>query len=511
MTPARFLERAGYVYSDRLAVVDGDQRLTFGEWRLRSRRFASALRRHGLGRGDRIAFLAFNSEELLLAHQAVPLAGGVLVAINFRLTAPEVARIVNHSAPTWIFYSRELADRLPPPSPGVSMIALGDAFEHLLLDGSEDAVDWWVDDENAPISINYTSGTTGQPKGAVYDHRGAFLNALAMVIENRLTLDSRMLWTLPMFHCNGWSHTWAVVAAGATSVCLPAVDPERIWLLLDEEVVTHFNAAPTVLTMLAMHPSAHRLRRRVRVCTGGAAPTPTLIADMQRLNVDLIHLYGLTETYGPVTINVGASVAKATDSMTRAHEQARQGVGHVIGTRVRVVDEHLRELPCDGHTVGEVVVAGNTVMKGYYRDQSATEDAFRGGWLHTGDLGVTHPDGRIEIRDRSKDIVITGGENVSSIEVEAVLAAHPAVMECAVVASPDDTWGEAVKAFVTVKPGRKVTEDALIKYCRTQLAHFKCPKMVEFGLLPKTSTGKIQKYLLREREQVRHSNGTSET
>ena len=432
------------------------------------------------------------------------------MAINFRLTAPEVARIVNHSAPSWIFYSKKLADRLPLHAPDVRMVALDDAFEDFLLDGSADAVDWWVDDEDAPISINYTSGTTGQPKGAVYDHRGAFLNAVAMVIENRLTVDSRMLWTLPMFHCNGWSHTWAVVAAGTTSVCLPAVDPERIWRLLDEEVITHFNAAPTVLTMLTVHPRAHRLRHRVRVCTGGAAPTPSLIADTEALNVELIHLYGLTETYGPVTINVGEPVATVADPNARAREQARQGVGHVIGTRIRVVDEHLCQLPWDGRSVGEVVVAGNTVMKGYYRNESATEDAFRGGWFHTGDLGVTHPDGRIQMRDRIKDIVITGGENVSSIEVEAVLAAHPAVMECAVVASPHGTWGEAVKAFVTVRPGRTVTEDALIAYCRTQLANFKCPKMIEFGPLPKTSTGKIQKYLLRERELVRHSNPTTE-
>ncbi len=337
----------------------------------------------------------------------------------------------------------------------------------------------------------------------MYHHRGAYLNALGMVIENHLSVDSVFLWTLPMFHCNGWSHTWAVVAAGARSVCIPRIDTALIWRLLESEGITHFNAAPTVLIMLAADPAAHPLSRRVRVCTGGAPPSPTLITRMRELNIELVHLYGLTECYGPATINLPQPGLERMTPAEQAHFQARQGVTHVTMAAVRVVDEKMRDVPTDGKTMGEVVIRGNTVMKGYYRQPQETAETFRGGWLHTGDLAVVHPDSYIELRDRKKDIIISGGENISSIEVEQAIDSHEAVLECAVIPIPDEKWGEVPKAFVTLKPGHAATAEDIIEHCRARIAHFKCPKAVEFGELPKTSTGKIQKFMLREREQKR--------
>jgi fatty-acyl-CoA synthase len=501
LTPISFIERAGSSHSTRTAVVDGDRRFTYGEWRSRCRRLASSLRAAGLQKGDRVGFLALNSEPLLLAHFAVPMAGGVLVAINSRLSAPEVAYIVEHAGARTLFYSPELTDQVANVPNEVSTVALTTEFERLVDGGSDEPLEIWLQDEYEPISINYTSGTTGRPKGVVYHHRGAFLNALAMTIESRLTPDSRMLWTLPMFHCGGWSHTWAVAAAGSSSVCIPKADPGRIWDLLRSERITHFNAAPTVLIALANHPAARPLSPSVRACTGGAAPTPALIAQMDSLNIELVHAYGLTETYGPLTFNLEQPGLSERPPEERARFKARQGLPHIAAGGVRVVDEGMRDVPADGATMGEVVAAGNTVMSEYYRDPEATAAAFFGGWLHTGDLGVLHSDGYVEIRDRKKDIVISGGENVSTIEVENILSSHPTVMECAVVAVPDAFWGEVPKAFVTLKAGATATEAELIEYCRSRMAHFKCPKMIEFGELPKTSTGKIQKFALRERSR----------
>ena len=494
------LERAGQVHAGRTAVVDGGRSYTYAEWRARARRLASALRAKGLRPGDRVAFLALNSEPLLLAHFAVPLAGGVLVAINTRLNESEVAYILDHCEARWVFHSPELGPLLGSAGPGVERIELGPAFEELVEGGDAGPLDSWLEDEYDLLAIDYTSGTTGQPKGVMYHHRGAYLNAVAMVIENRLGPGSAYLWTLPMFHCNGWSHTWALVAAGGKSVCIPRIDPPEIWRLFEEEGITNFSGAPTVLIMLANDPAAHRLRRRIKVNSGGAPPSPTLIAQMESFNIELQHLYGLTESYGPFTLNVLKPGFENLSPEEQARFKARQGVAHVMAGEQTVVSEDMTEVPRDGETLGEVVLRGNVVMKGYYRQPEATEEAFRGGWFHTGDVGVIHPDGYLELRDRKKDIIISGGENISTIEVEQAVASHPAVMECAVIAIPDEKWGEVPKAFVTLKPGRNAGEAEIIEHVRSRIAHYKAPRAVVFGELPKTSTGKIQKYVLRVKE-----------
>jgi fatty-acyl-CoA synthase len=353
--------------------------------------------------------------------------------------------------------------------------------------------------EDEAITINYTSGTTGRPKGVVYHHRGAYLNALAMVIDHRLQAESRYLWTLPMFHCNGWCFPWALAAVGAESVCIPRIEPGPTWQLFDEGV-THFCAAPTVCTMLVTDPAAHPLMHPVRLFAAGAPPSPTLIARMAELNFQLDHVYGLTEVYGPFTINVPAPGQDQLPAPERARLRARQGMANVCAGEVRVVDLDMNDVPRDGNTMGEVVMRGNVVMTGYFEDAEATERAFHGGWFHSGDLGVQHPDGAVELRDRAKDIIISGGENISTIEVEQAVVSHPAVLECAVIAVPDEKWGEVPKAFVTLKPGASVTVEELVAHCRTRLANFKLPRQIEFGNLPKTSTGKIQKFLLRDQE-----------
>jgi fatty-acyl-CoA synthase len=365
--------------------------------------------------------------------------------------------------------------------------------------GGDGEIESWITDEDDPITINYTSGTTGRPKGVVYHYRGAYLNALAMALDHRLTADSCFLWTLPMFHCNGWTFPWALAAVGACNVCLPRIEAAAAWRLFDESV-THFCAAPTVLTMLANDPAAHRLTRRVRLFTAGAPPSPTLIARMAELNFELDHVYGLTETYGPFTMNVTRPGLADVPLAEQARLKARQGFPNLVAGDVRVVNEEMRDVPADGVTMGEVVMRGNVVMRGYFADEAATAEAFAGGWFHSGDMAVRHPDASVELRDRKKDIIISGGENISTIEVEQTIASHAAVMECAVIAIPDDTWGEIPKAFVTLKPAATVSELEIIEHCRATLARFKAPKAVEFGPLPKTSTGKVQKYLLRERE-----------
>ena len=358
----------------------------------------------------------------------------------------------------------------------------------------------WLTDEEETISINYTSGTTGRPKGVTYSHRGAYLNALGNVIETGLSAESVYLWTLPLFHCNGWCFPWAVVAAAGTQVCLRKVEPDLVWELFEAYGVTHYNGAPTVHIALANHPAAHRLAHPVTLMLGGAPPSPALLARLRTLNFRLVHVYGLTETYAPFTVRTERPEWSTLPMEEQDRLLARQGQARVVADRVRVVDAAMNDVPRDGQTMGEVVMRGNIVMKGYHDDPAATAEAFRGGWFHSGDLAVMHPNGDIELRDRKKDIVISGGENISTIEVEHALCAHPAVLECAVVAMPDEFWGERPKAFVTLKPGQQVTSEELIAFCREHIAHFKCPAAVEFGELPKTSTGKVQKFVLRERE-----------
>ena len=499
LTPIHFLERAGEAFANRPAVRDGDTRLTWHEFRARVRRFAHALRAQGLRKGDRVAFLAVNCEPLLLAHFAVPMAGGVLVAINTRWSADEVAYVVAHSGARWIFHSPELESMLESVSHEVRRCDVACELEALLRTGVDTPVESWLESEDDSISINYTSGTTGRPKGVVYHHRGAYLNAVAMALDHRMHLGSRYLWTLPMFHCNGWTFTWAVAAVGAESLCIPRIDPAQVWRLFAEGV-THFCAAPTVLIMLANDPAAQRLQTPVRVFTAGAPPSPTLIARMTELNFELDHVYGLTETYGPFTMNVPPMDANAMPPEQWSRLRARQGFSNALAGETRVVDEDMHDVPKDGATMGEVVMRGNAVMKGYFADAEATARAFAGGWFHSGELAVVHPDGSIELRDRKKDIIISGGENISTIEVEQAVAAHPAVLEVAVIAIPHEKWGEVPKAFVTLKPEAVASADDLIMHCRSRLAKFKVPHAIEFGPLPRTSTGKIQKFVLRERE-----------
>ncbi len=499
LSPIHLLERAGDIYADVKAATDGPNTYTWRELRARARRLASALRRDGLKKGERVAFLAFNSEPLLTAHFGVPQAGGVLVAINTRLNAEEVAYIVQHSGATRVFVSPELLPTLAEVPATIQRIVLGPDFEALLAKGSEEPIELWLESEDEPITINYTSGTTGRPKGVVYHHRGAYLNALAMVIDHKLVRESRLLWTLPMFHCNGWCFPWAVAAVGAESVCIPRIEPGPTWQLFDEGV-THFCAAPTVCTMLVTDPAAHRLASPVRLFAAGAPPSPTLIARMTELNFQLEHVYGLTEVYGPFTINVAKPGQDQLPPQEQANLRARQGMPNVCAGQVRIVDLDMNDVPRDSATMGEVVMRGNVVMTGYFEDEEATTRAFHGGWFHSGDLGVMHPDGSIELRDRKKDIIISGGENISTIEVEQAVVSHPAVLECAVIAVPDEKWGEVPKAFVTLKPGVELTVEELVAHCRTKLANFKVPRQIEFGGLPKTSTGKIQKFLLRAKE-----------
>jgi acyl-CoA synthetase (AMP-forming)/AMP-acid ligase II len=515
LTPLSFLERALHVAPEALAVVDSARRVTYGELGARVYRLASALREMGIRRGDRVAVIVPNSLEALELHYAVPQLGAVLVMINVRLTTREVGAIFRHSGAKALVAHPELAPVIDPLRPEIDASRIvwtgggppeahpsSVAYEDLVASGSPEPFPPDVDDERQVIALNYTSGTTGQPKGVMYTHRGAYLNALGEVIEHRLVADSVYLWTLPMFHCNGWCFTWAVTAAGARHVVLPKVEPARVFEEVEREGVTHLCGAPTVLVMLqASLPRADwRFPKPVRVITAGAPPPPAVIERTEALGAEIAHVYGLTETYGPHTICHWKRAWDGASGEARARLKARQGVGYVHAPELRVVDEELRDVPADGTTMGEIVMRGNNVMKGYYEDPQATADAFRGGWFHSGDLGVMHDDGYVELRDRKKDIIISGGENISTVEIERTLFRHPAVLEAAVVGVPDPKWGEVPKAFVTLRPGVAATEREVIDFCRGQLAHYKCPKRVEFGPLPKTSTGKTQKFKLREKE-----------
>jgi fatty-acyl-CoA synthase len=503
LTPLAFLERTASVFPDRIGVVDGDRRLTWATFCERTRRLAVALQEHGIAKDDRVAYLAPNTMEMLEAHYGVPSAGAVLVAINIRLTADEVAYILGHSGTRILVVDPSLAHLVADAEvERVLVTGEGGSYEDFLAAASEGEPEDRLADEDDTISINYTSGTTGRPKGVMYTHRGAYLNALAEAAHARLDSRSVYLWTLPMFHCNGWCFTWAVTAAGGTHVCLPKVDPPLVWRLFEQEGVTHMNGAPTVLVMLASDPSATKLVQPVLVTTAGAPPPPAVIERTETLGFAVNHVYGLTETYGPITICEWNPAWDELDTEERARLKARQGVNMLTADPVRVVDADMLDVPRDGETMGEVVMRGNNVMKGYFADEAATAEAFRGGWFHSGDLGVMHPDGYIELRDRAKDIIISGGENISTIEVEQALVRHPEVLEAAVIAIPDEKWGERPKAFVTLREGATVTEQELIAFSREHLPGFKAPSEVEFGELPKTSTGKIKKYELREQERL---------
>jgi fatty-acyl-CoA synthase len=501
LTPLSFLERSADVWAERPAVVDGERAWTYAEHHERVRRAAGALRGElGVAAGDRVATLLPNVSALLELHYAVPGAGAVLVPLNTRLTGGDYAHILTHSGASAVFASPTLRapledalERMETAKPRVVWV---DNEYEFLLSATPPRDLQRPADERALLSINYTSGTTGLPKGVMTSHRGAFLHSLGVIAEAGLSARSVYLWTLPMFHCNGWAYTWAVTATGAQHACLPAVDPAVIWGALHEQGVTHACAAPTVITMLLGAPEASPLPHPVKVFVGGAPPSPALLERAAELNIDVTHLYGLTETYGPFAVCAWNPAWDELPVTGQARLRARQGVGTIVSERLRVVDREMRDVARDGATLGEVVMRGNNVMLGYYRDEEATRSAFAGGWFHSGDLAVHHPDGYVELRDRLKDVVISGGENIATIEVEQALAAHPAIVEAAVVGRPDEKWGEVPVAFVTSR--EPIDPDEVREFLRARLARYKVPKQIEVvDELPKTGTGKIQKFLLR--------------
>jgi fatty-acyl-CoA synthase len=522
LSPLSFLPRAAQIWPDKIAVIHGDRRCSYRELYRRARRLASALSARGISLGDTVAVMAPNTPPLLEAHFGVPMTGAVLNAINTRLDAAAIAFILEHSEAKLLIADRDygaviraaiaqLAHKIPvieidDPLGESTEAGFGELeYEAFLATGDPDFAWRMPAREWQAIALNYTSGTTGNPKGVVFQHRGAYLNSLGNVIAFGLRDDSVYLWTLPMFHCNGWSYPWAVTAVGGTHVCLRRVAAGAIFRAIAAHRVTHLCAAPTILSMLIHAPDGEKIAfdHKVEIATGGAAPPSPVIAAMERLGFTVTHLYGLTESFGPATICQWQDDWAALDLDGRAAKMARQGVGHPTLEAVMVADPAtLAPVPADGATIGEIMLRSNTVMRGYLKNPAATAEAFRGGWFHTGDLGVLHPDGYVEVKDRMKDVIISGGENISSLELEELIYKHPAVMEAAVVARPDATWGETPCAFVTLKPDAALDDRTLIAWCRDRIAHFKAPKTVVFGPLPKTATGKIQKFVLRDRAKT---------
>ena len=522
LSPIGFLERSAMVYPDKTAVVHGDRRYTYAELYARCRRLAGALAGRGVGLGDTVSLMAPNVPEMLEAHFGVPMSGAVLNALNYRLDADTVRFILGHAGTKVLITDREFSPVVaraldgmdaPPLVIDIDDPACGDGerigekdYEAFIAEGSSEFEYRLPEDEWQAISLGYTSGTTGDPKGVVCHHRGAYLNAIGQMLAFGIGARSRYLWTLPMFHCNGWTYTWGVTAAGGTHVCLRTVDPALIFPLIEEHGVTHMCGAPIVLNLLvhAPEPVKRRFGHVVEVATGGAAPPSAVIEAMSEMGFNVTHLYGLTETYGPATVCAWQEAWDALDMQERAARMARQGVLYHTMHAMRVADaQTMAETPWDGETIGELMLRGNTVMRGYLKNPRATEEAFRGGWFHTGDLAVRHPDGYVEVKDRAKDIIISGGENVSSLEVEECLFRHPKIMEAAVVARPDEHWGETVCAFVTPREDAgDLTEEEVTAWCRERIARYKTPRTVVFGPLPKTSTGKVRKFTLRERAKA---------
>ena len=515
LSPVSFLVRTAAVFPERTAIIHGPHRQTWAETAQRCRRLASALHRAGVEPGQTVAVMAPNTPAMVEAHFGIPMAGAVLNALNVRLDAETIAFILAHGEARAILVDREFAatiaaalglmaaptplvididDPLAPPN-----AAIGSTDYETFLSGGDPAfTPHRPADEWDAIALNYTSGTTGNPKGVVYHHRGAYLNAVGNIMAWALPHHPVYLWTLPMFHCNGWCFPWTVAAMAGTNVCLRRVEAAAILGSIAENGVTHLCGAPIVLGMVLNHPGVVPLPAPVRVMTAGAAPPAAVLEGMQRLGFDITHVYGLTETYGPITVCAWNDAWDGLPEAARAAILARQGVNYPVQEALMVADPAtMAPVPQDGQTMGEIMMRGNVVMKGYLKNPAATDEAFADGWFHTGDLAVWHANGYTEIRDRSKDIIISGGENISTIEIEDVLYRHPAVLEAAVVARPDPTWGETPCAFVTLRPGMDATPEAIIAFCRDRMARFKAPKTVVFGPLPKTSTGKMQKFVLR--------------
>ena len=518
LSPLTFIERAAYVYPNHPAVVHGERRYTWAESYARARRLASALHRRGIGEGDTVALMGFNTPETFEAHFGVPMLGAVLNALNTRLDAATIAFILQHGEAKILITDRAASpiiraalEMLENPIPVIDIDdpsaeegeLLGQMDYEALLNEGAPNFEWSLPrDEWQAISLNYTSGTTGNPKGVVYHHRGAYLNAVSNVLAWDLARHPVYLWTLPMFHCNGWCFPWTLAAVVGTNVCLRKVDVELIYDLIAQEGVTHYCGAPIVHNMLANAPAETRAKKKhlVKGLIAAAPPPAAVLEAMEKNNFKITHVYGLTETYGPATLCEWRKEWDGLPVAERAQLNARQGVRYHMLEALTVADpQTLEPVPADGESLGEVMFKGNNVMMGYLKNPTANETAFAGGWFHSGDLGVMHPDGYIELKDRSKDIIISGGENISTIEVENAIYRHPAVLEAAVVARPDDRWGETPCAFITLREDHADTTEAeIIEFCRNNMAHYKAPKTVVFGPLPKTSTGKVQKFVLRE-------------
>ncbi|HEY1601613.1 MAG TPA: acyl-CoA synthetase [Pirellulales bacterium] len=518
LSPLTFLARAASVYPDHPAWIHGPQQATYAKFYTRCRRLASALQQRGIGLGDTVAVIAPNVPAMLEAHYGVPMVGAVINALNIRLDAAAIAFILDHGEARVLITDREYSPtirealRLAKSKPlvididdplytGTGEPLGGIEYEEFLAGGDPQFPFVLPMDEWQAIALNYTSGTTGDPKGVVFHHRGAYLNSLGNTIVWSMPPHARYLWTLPMFHCNGWCFTWALSVIAGTHICLRKTTAEATYAAIDQHNVTHFCGAPIVLNMLANAPSDVRRPggRTIEVMTAGSAPPTAVIAAMEAQGFHVTHAYGLTETYGPAVTCAWHDAWNTLPAHEQATLKARQGVPYPVMEGLMVADpETLVPCPADGQTLGEVFMRGNITMKGYLKNPRSTQAAFAGGWFHSGDLAVMHPNGYIELKDRSKDIIISGGENISTIEVEGVLYQHASVLEAAVVARPDETWGETPCAFVTLKDGCAASEHDIIDFCRTNLAHFKAPKTVIFGPLPKTSTGKILKYALRE-------------
>jgi len=518
LTPLAFIERAAYVYPQRLAVVHGARRYTWAENYARCRRLASALARRGVGAGDTVAAMLSNTPEMLECHFGVPMTGAVLNTLNTRLDPEAIAFMLEHGGAKLIIADREFSDTVAKAlalvTHPVAVIdvddpeyqgpgkRLGERDYEAFIAGGDPLFAWQPpSDEWNAISLNYTSGTTGNPKGVVYHHRGAYLNAVGNILTWSMPQHSVYLWTLPMFHCNGWCFPWTMAANAGTSVCLRRVDAAAIFGLIKAHGVTHYCGAPVVHTTLINADPALRegIAHKVSAMVAGAAPPAAMIEGMERIGFDLTHVYGLTETYGPATVCAKHDEWRSLDIGRRAERNGRQGVRYLVEEGLTVLDpQTMQPVPADGETMGEIMFRGNITMKGYLKNPKASREAFAGGWFHSGDLAVMQPDGYVKIKDRSKDIIISGGENISSLEVEDVIYRHPAVLAAAVVARPDPKWGETPCAFVELKPGAQVSAGEIIEHCRGHLARFKVPRMVVFGPIPKTSTGKIQKFALRE-------------
>jgi fatty-acyl-CoA synthase len=501
-------------------VVDGDRHWTWGEFYKRVNRLGAALRSIGVKKGENVAFLSRNFTPLLEAHYGIPMAGAVIVAINYRLLAKEISTIVANADAKVMFVDAGLADQINPKlMPNIhtyiylydnkyyeedsSKILPGIDYESFISEAGEKCIEYELKNENDIIAIDYTSGTTGRPKGCMYSHRSTYLHAIANIIEHSLNMDSIFLWTLPMFHCNGWCWTWATSGVGATNICMPNMKAENIWKLINKHRVTHMAGAPILFHRLGKYMNANSKKHfpnKIIIHLAAAPPPRTVILDMEEKGAEIRHGYGLTETYGPFTICEWNPQWNILTLDERASIKMLQGVPDITAGKLRIIDSNGKDIPADGKSMGEIIMRGNDVVQGYYMAQEETAKAFKNGWFYTGDGGVIHPNGYIEIKDRFKDLIISGGENISSVEVENCIYEHPHVNEVVCYGKPDKEWGEVVKCLVCPKPGTNPSSDDIIEFCRKHMAHFKCPREIEFGEIPRTSAGKVQKYILRRKE-----------